>query len=90
VVGNGVEIGSGCLLMQGVTLGAPSQARIGDMPKLGDNVTVGANAAVIGKVTVGSNVLIAVGTLVTSDVPDDSKVLPPAEARIVPRTQSRE
>lgn len=90
VVGNGVEIGSGCLLMQGVTLGAPSQARIGDMPKLGDHVTIGANAAVIGKVTVGSNVLIAVNTLVTSDVPDDSKVLPPAEARIVPRTESRE
>ncbi len=87
VVGNGVEIGAGCLLMQGVTLGAATQARIDEMPRVGENVVIGANAAVIGKVTVGSNVLIAVNTLVTTDVPDESKVLPPAEARIVPRTR---
>lgn len=84
VIGNGVTIGARCLLMQGVTLGAPSQARIGDMPTVGDDVVIGAGACVIGRIRVGDRVLIGVNAVVTEDVPDDSKVLAPA-ARVTPR-----
>jgi serine O-acetyltransferase len=87
VIGNGVRIGPGCMLMQCVTLGAPTQARIDEMPQLGENVTIGAGAAVIGKVKIGSNVLIALGSVVTTDVGDDCKVAPSMELRIVPRTR---
>jgi len=87
VIGNGVRIGQGCLLMHGVTLGAPSQAKIGAMPTLGDNVTVGAGACVIGKIIVGDDVLVGVNAVVTRDVPPNSLVLPPGEQRVVPRQQ---
>jgi serine O-acetyltransferase len=69
VVGNAVEIGAGCLLMHGVTLGAPTLSRIGDMPKLGDRVTVGAQASVIGAVRIGDGAFIGAHALVTRDVP---------------------
>ena len=90
VIGNGVRLGARCLLMQGVTLGAPTQARIDEMPAVGDDVLIGAGACLIGKIHVGDNVLIGVNVVVTQDVPDNCKVLPPAEARIVPRGRREE
>jgi serine O-acetyltransferase len=78
VVGAGVRIGRDALLMQGVTLGAPSQARIDQMPTLGDRVVLGAGATVIGGVKVGDDVLIGVHCVVTQNVPAGAKVLPAA------------
>jgi len=86
VVGNAVEIGSGCLLMQGVTLGAPTLARIGEMPQLGDRVTLGAQACVIGPVTIGDDVFLGAHVLVTSDIPARSRVT----ARVELEIRSRE
>jgi serine O-acetyltransferase len=85
VVGNAVRIGRDCLLMQGVTLGAPSDARIGEMPVVGDRVVLGAGAAVIGRVTVGDDVVVAAHALVTEDVPANHKVLPRAGVEVRPR-----
>jgi len=85
VVGNAVRVGSRALLMQGVTLGAPTVARIGEMPRLGDDVVLGAYAAVIGGITVGDRVLVAAHALVTESVPDDTKVLPRAGVEMRPR-----
>ncbi len=75
VVGNGVRIGRECLLMQNVTLGAPTTARREDMPVIGDRVTLGAGCAVIGRVTVGDDCFIGAHALVTEDVPAATKVL---------------
>lgn len=75
VVGNGVVIGSDCLLMQNVTLGAPTTARIADMPVLGDRVTLGAGAAVIGRVTIGDDAFVGAHALVVEDVAAGAKVL---------------
>jgi serine O-acetyltransferase len=85
VVGNGVEIGPDCLLMQRVTLGAPTQARIAEMPKLGARVTVGAGASVIGAVAVGDDVFIGAHALVTTDIPAGSKVIARVDLEIRPR-----
>jgi serine O-acetyltransferase len=74
VIGAAVEIGSDCLLMHGVTLGAATTARIDQMPKLGDRVTVGTQASAIGGVTIGDDVFIGAHTLVTQDVPAGSRV----------------
>lgn len=89
VIGNGATIGERCLMMQNVTLGAPNQSRIGDMPTVGDDVVLGAGACLIGKIEVGNHVLVGVNCVVTGDVPDHSKVLPPAEMRIVARNPPR-
>ncbi len=77
VVGNGVVIGSDCLLMQNVTLGAPTTARIADMPVLGDRVTLGAGAAVIGRIRIGDDAFVGAHALVVEDVAAGAKVLAP-------------
>ena len=81
VIGAHAKVGSNCLLMHGVTLGAPTVDRIEAMPTLGDHVVVGAGAKIIGDVTVGDHVLIGVNAVVTSDVPAHHKVLPNGEVR---------
>jgi len=86
VVGNGVVIGRDCLLMQNVTLGAPTTARIGDMPVVGDRVTLGAGCAVIGKVRIGDGCFVGAHALVTEDVPADSKVIARSGIEIRPRS----
>lgn len=81
VIGAHARVGKDCLLMHGVTLGAPTVDRIADMPTLGDGVVVGAGAKIIGGVTVGDGALIGVNAVVTRDVPDHHKVLPNGEMR---------
>ncbi|MBI2800516.1 MAG: hypothetical protein HYX63_09595 [Gammaproteobacteria bacterium] len=46
------------------------------LPVVGDNVTIGAHAGVLGALRVGNNVTIAPGCVVRKDVPDDSVVEP--------------
>lgn len=82
VVGETAEIGDDCVLYQGVTLGAGSQAREGAAtrgvkrhPTLGKGVIVGSGAEIQGAVTVGDNVRVASGSIVLRDVPPDSIVV---------------
>lgn len=86
VVGNAVVVGRDCLMMQNVTLGAPTLARIGDMPRLGDRVTLGAGASVIGPVEIGDDVFVGAHALVTRNVPPRSKVVSRQEIEIRPRS----
>ncbi|HNZ95937.1 MAG: hypothetical protein GX178_10900 [Acidobacteria bacterium] len=85
VVGNAVRAGANALLMQGVTLGAPTTARRAEMPTLGDDVVLGAYAAVIGGVSIGDRVLVAAHVLVTESVPADTRVLPRGGIELRPR-----
>lgn len=75
VVGWRVRAGRDCTLMQNVTLGAPTVARLDAMPTLGDRVVLGAGCAVIGPVTVGDDCFVGALALVTEDVPAATKVL---------------
>lgn len=47
----------------------------GKIPTIGDNVYIAANATVIGGITIGNNVIIGAGSVVTKDVPDNSVVV---------------
>jgi serine O-acetyltransferase len=85
VVGNGVRIGRDCLLMQNVTLGAPTTARIAEMPVIGDRVVLGAGCAVIGRVTVGDDSIVGAHALVTQDVPAATRALARAGVDLRPR-----
>jgi serine O-acetyltransferase len=62
-------IGSNVNIAQGVTIGAASRGRHKGAPTLEDRVWVGANAIIVGKVTVGHDALIAPGAYVNFDVP---------------------
>ena len=87
VVSPSAVLGANCNLAQGVTIGATSRgSRIG-APVLGDRVWVGANAVLVGKITVGSDALIAPGAYVNFDVPEHVVVLG-NPAKIVAETGS--
>lgn len=75
VIGGGVRIGRRAFFLGGVNVGAPSQARLADMPELGDDVFVGAGARILGSVRIGHRTFIGANAVVTCDVPDDSKVV---------------
>lgn len=82
VIGGGVRIGRHGFFLGGVNVGAPSQARLEDMPELGDDVFVGAGARILGRVRIGNRVFVGANAVVTCDVPDDSKVIVAAGVEI--------
>ncbi|HEY3185990.1 MAG TPA: serine O-acetyltransferase [Solirubrobacteraceae bacterium] len=75
VIGETAEVGENVTLLQGVTLGGTSLKREKRHPTLGDNVVVGAGAAVIGAITIGSGTRIGAGSVVVRDVPSNSVVV---------------
>jgi serine O-acetyltransferase len=82
VVGETAEVGDGCTIYQGVTLGGTSLAHGKRHPTLGRNVVVGVNAAVLGAIVLGDNVKVGGGSVVVKDVPTNATVVG-VPARIV-------
>jgi serine O-acetyltransferase len=75
VIGETAIIGDDCQLMQDVTLGGTSTKREKRHPTLGNNVTVGAGAKVIGNITIGDYARIGAGSVVVTNVPAYSTVV---------------
>ena len=70
VVGETAEIGDGCTIYQGVTLGGTSLAKGAKRhPTLGRDVIVGANSQLVGGFTVGDGARIGSGAVVVKPVP---------------------
>jgi serine O-acetyltransferase len=70
VVGETAEIGDGCTIYQGVTLGGTSLYKGAKRhPTLGKDVVVGAGAKVLGGFTVGDGAKIGSNAVVTKPVP---------------------
>ena len=67
-------IGKNFNISQGALIGNASGKRQGT-PIIGDNVCMNANSIIIGNVKIGNNVLIAPGTFINFDVPDNSIVI---------------
>lgn len=73
------EIGNECVIRQGVTIGAAGQYLVGEAPKLGRGVTLGAGAVVMGNITIGDGARIGPNAVVMTDVPAGAlAVAPPA------------
>lgn len=69
---NGESIGANCRVNQQVTIGFGNGPRL---PRIGDNVHIGAGARVLGDVTVGDNVIIGANAVVTKNVPSNCTVV---------------
>jgi len=75
IINQGVSIGENCNVSQGVTLGNVSRGKLKGCPTIGDRVWIGANAVVVGKITIGNDVLIAPLSYVNFDLPDNAVVV---------------
>ena len=72
VIGETAEIGEGVMLYHGVTLGGQVLTQTKRHPTIGDNVTIGAGAKVLGPVTIGAGSAVGANAVVTKDVPANS------------------
>jgi serine O-acetyltransferase len=75
VIGETAEIGDRVTLYQGVTLGGTGFARGKRHPTVGDDVTIGSGAKLLGPVTVGRAAKVGANTVVIEDVPANSTVV---------------
>jgi serine O-acetyltransferase len=90
VIGEMAEIGDGCTIYQGVTLGGTSLVRGAKRhPTLEADVIVGAHAAVLGGFTVGTGARVGSGAVVTRPVPAGATAVG-NPARIIAAAQDAE
>jgi serine O-acetyltransferase len=82
VVSNKAKIGKNCNIAQGVTIGMSNRGEKKGAPTIADEVWIGANSVLVGKISIGYNVLIAPLSYVNFDVPSNSIVI---NGRIISR-----
>ena len=75
VIGETAELGDDVTIYQGVTLGGTGFARGKRHPTLGDQVMVGAGAALLGPIVIGERAKIGANSVVIHDVPPNSTVV---------------
>lgn len=68
-------IGANVNIAKGATIGATSRGSRLGAPTIEDRVWIGANAIIVGKITIGCEALIAPGAYVNFDVPSKAVVL---------------
>lgn len=74
-VAGGVCMGDNCNLHKGCTIGRENRGKRAGVPTIGNCVSVGINSTIVGRITIGDDVLIAPNTYVNFDVPSHSVVL---------------
>jgi serine O-acetyltransferase len=75
VIGETAVIGDRVTLYQGVTLGGTGFQRGKRHPTLGDNVTVGSGAKLLGPIAIGDGAKVGANTVVVEDVPPGATVV---------------
>jgi serine O-acetyltransferase len=72
VIGETAELGDDVMVYHGVTLGGRSLKQGKRHPTIGDRVTIGAGAKVLGPLGIGDDSAIGANAVVTRDVPANS------------------
>ncbi len=67
-------IGKNCNIHKGATIGMENRGVRKGAPTIGNCVWIGTNATIVGKITIGDDVLIAPNAYVNCDVPSHSVV----------------
>lgn len=88
VIGETTEIGDDVLLYQGAVLGGTSLEKVKRHPTLGNGVVVGANAVVLGAITVGDYAKIGSGAVVIKPVPPRATVVGVPGRVVAPKEQA--
>jgi serine acetyltransferase len=88
VVHGQTSIGDDCIVRQGVTLGNRTIDEPFAAPKLGNRVSIGAGAKILGPVVIGNDAQIGANAVVLVDVPPSTLAVG-IPARILPMASSR-
>jgi len=88
VIGETTTIGDDVMMYHGVTLGGRSLQQGKRHPTVGNRVTVGAGAKVLGPLNIGDDSAIGANSVVTHDVPADS-IATGIPAVVRPRTEKQ-
>ena len=72
IINSNTVMGSNCNISQGVTIGVSGTDARRGVPVIGNNVYIGANTIVAGKIIIGNNVLIGAASLMAKDAMDES------------------
>lgn len=88
VIGETTEIGDDVMVYHGVTLGGRSLNQGKRHPTIGNRVTIGAGAKVLGPLNVGDDSAIGANAVVTHDVPAES-IATGIPAAVRPRTEKQ-
>jgi serine O-acetyltransferase len=75
VIGETAEVGTDVTIYHGVTLGGTSLERGKRHPTVGERVTIGAGAKILGPITIGHDSRIGANAVVVKPVPPDSLVV---------------
>ena len=73
VVHHRTIVGDNVHIDQNVTIGGTSKKI--EVPKLGNNIYIGAGAVIIGPITIGDDVVIGANAVVNKDIPSNSLVV---------------
>lgn len=88
VIGETAIIGDDCTIYHGVTLGGRGGAEGGKRhPDIGDCVTIGTGAQILGPVSIGRGVSVGANSVVTANVPEGVSVMG-IPARVVGETRT--
>lgn len=74
IVHGNAQIGDGCILRQGCTLGVKNMDQSDAAPRLGRNVNVGCGAKLLGSIQIGGNVTIGANSVVIRDIKPNTVV----------------
>lgn len=75
VIGETAIIGDNCLVYQGVTLGGTGKEQGKRHPTIGNNVTLGAGAILLGNITIGDNSNVGAGSVVIKSAKENSTLV---------------
>ncbi|MDB4090697.1 serine acetyltransferase [Crocinitomicaceae bacterium] len=77
VINDGSILGSNCTIRHCTTIGNKrlQDGSYSKCPVIGNNVDLGSNVCIIGPITIGDNVTIGSGSIVTKDIPDNCVIV---------------
>lgn len=75
VIGETAIVGDDVTLYQGVTLGGTGKEKGKRHPTLGNNISIGSGAKLLGNITIGDNCRIGAGSVVLRNVPPNSTIV---------------
>lgn len=75
VIGETAVIGDDVMIYHGVTLGGTSLAAVKRHPTIGDRVTIGAGAKVLGNIEIGDDSAIGANAVVVKSAPANSRLV---------------